>query len=118
MNSIIEVAYATTTVGGVKCEVPISDLTTLINFFTCAIMQSVIPLLVSLAMAGFVYGVIKFFMNPDNEEKKKNGKTFMLWGLITLFVIVSIWGIIGLFSGTFLSGQKPVMPSLPEPISK
>ena len=117
MNSIIAVAYASTTVGGVTCDVAISNLTTLINFGTCTIMKSIVPLLVSLAMAGFVYGIIKFFMNPDNEEKKKNGKTFMLWGIISLFVIVSIWGIVGLFSSTFLNkGDVPVMPSLPEPL--
>ena len=115
------IAYASTlkfVTGGITCPVKsISNLTDLINFGTCTIMGSIVPLLVSLAMAGFVYGVIKFFMNPDNEEKKKNGKTFMLWGIISLFVIVSIWGIVGLFSNSFLNkdNSTPVMPYLPEP---
>ncbi|MFA5773197.1 MAG: hypothetical protein WC908_00795 [Candidatus Paceibacterota bacterium] len=116
MNTMIAYAVENTTVGGVACDVAITNLTTLINFFTCTIMKAIVPLLVSLAMAGFVYGVIKFFMNPDNEEKRKNGKSFMLWGVVSLFVIVSIWGLVGILSNTFLKGDIPVMPSLPEPI--
>jgi len=113
------IAYADTAgkVGGVTCGVPITDLASLIDWATCLLMQSVVPLLVALSLAGFVYGVIKFFMNPDNEEKKKNGKSFMLWGIISLFVIVSIWGLVGILSNTFLdTGDAPaVLPTLPEP---
>lgn len=99
---------------GLDCGASITNLTSLINFFTCLLMDSIVPLLVALALAGFVYGIIKFFLNPDNEEKKKDGKSFMFWGLITLFVIVTLWGIVGILSNTFLEGQRPVLPHLPE----
>ena len=91
----------------------IGNLTDLINFGTCTLMKSVVPLLVGLAIVGFVYGIIKYFLNPDNEEKRKQGKDFMLWGLIALFVMVSIWALVGIFTGTF-TGKNPVLPSLPE----
>jgi uncharacterized membrane protein len=93
--------------GGIK------SLTDLINFFTCTLVNAVVPLLVALAVVGFVYGIIKYFLNPDNEEKRKDGKSFMLWGLVTLFVIVSIWGLVGILSGTFLDGTT-VLPGLPD----
>jgi len=91
----------------------LGSLTDLINFVTCTLMKAVVPLLVSLAVVGFVYGIIKYFLNPDNEEKRKEGKSFMFWGLVTLFVIVSIWGLVGILSGTFLDGRT-VLPSLPQ----
>jgi len=108
------IAYAEgTVVGGIACGDPITNLTTLINFFTCILMRSVVPLLIALALAGFVYGVIKYFLNPENEEKRKNGKSFMLWGIITIFVIVSIWGLVGILSNTFFDGNMK-LPSLPQ----
>lgn len=85
-----------------NCPDGIKSLTDLINFFTCLIKNSVIPLLMTLAVAGFVYGIIKFFLNPDSEEKKKEGKSFMVWGLIAIFVMVSVWGLVGILRNTFL----------------
>lgn len=98
----------------------IKSLTDFINFFTCLLLDAIVPLLVALAIAGFVYGIIKYFINPDNEEKRKEGKSFMLWGLIGMFVIFTFWAIIGIFSNTFFQdGNKSVlMPGLPESQSK
>lgn len=114
------IAYAengTDTLNGAVSSCPTSgnlkSLTDFINFFTCTLLRSVVPLLVALSVVGFVYGIIKYFLNPDNEEKRKDGKTFMFWGLIALFVMVSIWGLVGIFSYTFLDG-KTVMPYLPQ----
>ena len=66
-----------------------------------------------LAIIGFVYGIIQYFLYPDNEEKRKSGKAFMFWGIFSLFVIVSIWGLVGILSGTFLGG-KSALPQLPQ----
>jgi uncharacterized membrane-anchored protein len=101
----------------IDCGAGISGVTSIINFFTCALINSVIPMLVALAVAGFVYGIIQFYLNPDNEEKRKAGKSFMFMGLVTLFVMVSIWGIVAILSNTFLPGtgsKNPVLPGLPE----
>lgn len=68
------------------------------------------PLLIAIAVVAFVWGVITLILNPDNEEKKKKGKQFMLWGIIALFVIVSIWGLVGILSRTI--GLKPFIPQL------
>jgi len=113
MNTLIAYA-AEPNVGGRVCGQGITNLTTLIDFGTCTLMNAVIPLLVALAIVGFVYGIIQYFLNPDNEEKRKAGKSFMLWGLITLFVMVSIWGLVGIFSKTLTPNNNPVLPGLPQ----
>jgi len=115
MNTMI--AYAADNLNGAVTSCPavgnLGSLTDIINFFTCTLMKAVVPLLVSLAVVGFVYGIIQYFLNPDNEEKKKAGKSYMFWGIVTLFVMVSIWGLVGVFSSTFLDG-KTALPHLPE----
>ena len=112
----IHVAEAVDTLAKIDCSAGITSLTSIISFFTCTLMNAVVPLLGSLAVVGFIYGIIKYFLNPDNEEKRKEGKSFMFWGLATLFVMVSIWGIVGLFSNSFLGneGKSLFLPTLPE----
>lgn len=94
----------------------LKTLTDLINFFTCTLANSVVPLLVSIAIASFIYGIIKYFLNSDNEEKKNDGKSYMLWGIIALFVMVSFWGLVGVLSNTFLGGEK-ALPGLPQKLN-
>jgi uncharacterized membrane-anchored protein len=81
----------------------------IINYFSCTLVKSVIPLLLTLSVVGFIWGIIQYFLNPDNEEKRKSGKSFMFWGLISLFVIVSIWSLVGVLSNTLDFGT-PMIP--------
>jgi len=82
----------------------------IINFFSCIIVKSIIPLLFSLAVAGFIWGVIQYFLNPENEENRKKGKSYMLWGIISLFVMISMWGLVAVVGNTF--GIGTVIPQL------
>jgi len=82
----------------------------IINWASCTLIEAVIPLLFTLATAGFIWGVVQFFIYPDNEEKRKKSKSFMLWGIIALFVMVSVWGLVGILTDTF--GIKVLIPQL------
>jgi hypothetical protein len=77
---------------------------------SCTLIKFVVPLLFSLAVVAFIWGIIQFFLNPENEEKRKQGKSFMMWGIIALFVMVSMWGLVAVFSNTF--GVKTLIPQL------
>ncbi len=85
-----------------------SNLGDIINFATCLLTKGIVPLLVALATAAFVWGIIQYFLNPDNEEKKKKANSYMLWGIIALFVIITMWGLVGILSATFF-GQGPIL---------
>lgn len=83
------------------------NLKNIIIWASC-LLNSIIPLLFALAVVAFIWGVIKYYLNPENEEKKKEGKSFIVGGLIALFVMASMWGIIGIFTNTFnLDNQLP-----------
>ncbi len=60
----------------------------------------IVPVLMTLAIAYFIWGVIQFITASD-EEAKKMGRTKIINGLIGLFVIVSFWGIIAVVKKTF-----------------
>ena len=65
------------------------------------IVDLLVPLLMVAAFVVFLWGIIKFITSGGDEEKKKAGKSLIIYGLIGLFVMVAVWGIIKLVQGTF-----------------
>lgn len=61
------------------------------------IIRLILPVLSSLAFLVFGWGIVKFIANADNETKRAEGKSTMLWGLIALFILLSFMGILGFF---------------------
>ncbi len=60
----------------------------------------IIPLMVAIALGFFVYGVIKYIMAHD-EDKRKEGREVILYGVIGFAVIVGVWGLVQIVSNTF-----------------
>lgn len=60
-----------------------------------------IPIVGSLALLGFFWGLAKYIFSQGNETSKIEGKKVMVYGLIALFVMFSVWGIIGFFQRSF-----------------
>lgn len=73
------------------------------------IINPLIEFLFALAIFYFLFGVVSFLMNQDNEEKKSSGKKHMLWGIVGITIMLGVWAILNIFLATFgLSGQiKP-----------
>lgn len=65
------------------------------------IIQLAIPIVAALALLFFFWGLANFIFHADNEEKRKEGKSVMIWGIVALFVMVSVWGIVYLLLDTF-----------------
>lgn len=68
-----------------------------------AILQPIATLLLAVAVAYFLFGVMKFVQNQDNEDAQAEGKKHMLWGVVGLFIMVSVWGILN-FINSFFEG--------------
>lgn len=77
------------------------------------ISGSVMPLLFLAALTWFIWGTVQFIRNSDNQEKRKEGRSRMLWGIIALFVMVSYLGITAVFTETFFN-RGPILPQLYE----
>ncbi|MDP2593233.1 MAG: hypothetical protein Q8P52_01115 [bacterium] len=65
------------------------------------IINPLIIFMFALAMVFFLYGVLEFFLNQDNEEAKTNGKSHMIWGVIGLTIMLGVWTILGMIINTF-----------------
>lgn len=75
------------------------------------LVNVVIPILVGLALLIFFWGVAKLVLYADNEQKRREGINTIIWGLVALFVIISVWGIVFLFTQTFFGvSGAPAFP--------
>src|SRR3989338_405242 len=59
------------------------------------IMQTIMPVLLGCAVAVFFWGVVKFIWHADDEKAVQEGRMFLVWGMVGIFVIVALWSIIG-----------------------
>ncbi len=75
------------------------------------ILNRLIPLLIAAALVVFFWGLVRYILNP-----KKGSRDIMIAGLLSLFVMVSVWGIIRLAQNTFgVNGATPVtIPQVPQ----
>lgn len=79
------------------------------------IINAMIPFFIALAGLLFLYGVLKMVMAGDDEEARKAGRGTMIYGVIALFVMVSVWGLVALLVNTFnLDTAAPDVPVGPE----
>lgn len=89
------------------------NFTELVEVFL-KLIELLIPLIASLAMLAFFWGLVKFIRKAGGDEKAvSEGKNLMIWGLIALFIMVSIWGLLRFFSAEagFTQFGIPLLPT-------
>lgn len=65
------------------------------------IINPLIALLFALALAYFFWGLALFIFNPTDEESRKKGQSLIIWGIIGIFLMASVFGILQVVLGTF-----------------
>ena len=78
----------------------ISDINGLASRFMY-IGALVIYLLVSVGIIFIVYNIVWYFIRPKGAEGRGEAGLNILWGIIGLAIILSIWGLVNLFINTF-----------------
>lgn|SRR3989344_998073 len=53
-----------------------------------------LPIVVGIALLGFFWGLAQFIFAQGDIEKKTDAKKTMIWGIVALFVMVSVWGLV------------------------
>ncbi|MFA6227167.1 MAG: hypothetical protein WC631_01645 [Candidatus Paceibacterota bacterium] len=76
------------------------------NIIIGGILKPVVYLLVALAVVVFLYGVFKFIRAEGDD--KQSGREFILWGIIGIFVMVSVWGLVSVLQNTFKLGNSDI----------
>lgn len=85
----------------------INNISDVGSFIINTINGVIVPVLFALAFIVFLWGAFKTFIwGANSEDVQKDGKNLMLYGLIGFFVMVSIWGLVNILTGTINFGNN------------
>jgi len=73
-------------------------------------IRFIVPFLIGLALIYFLWGVIRYILYNDDPSVRASSRQIMIWGIIILFVLVSIWGLVNILIETFV--QPEVAPDV------
>ncbi|MEI6280398.1 MAG: hypothetical protein WCP17_00120 [bacterium] len=72
------------------------------------IINPLILFLFALAVVFFLYGILEFIFNQENEEKKTSGKSHMIWGIVGITIMLGVWTILNVILNTLnIKGINP-----------
>lgn len=74
----------------------------LINNIKSFIINPIIGFMIAVAVVMFLYGIVEYIWSADNDEKLEIGKRHMIYGIIGMFVMIGVFGILNLISGFWL----------------
>jgi hypothetical protein len=65
------------------------------------LLATLVPILIALGLLYFFIGMVKY-LYAEGDKDKGAGRQTMGWGLVALFAMVSVYGIIRLLEASFL----------------
>jgi hypothetical protein len=67
-------------------------------------IDPLVPLLISVGLIVFLWGMIKYITagGTGDEGKISQGRDMMIYGVIGLFVMTSVWGLVHIVLRTFV----------------
>ncbi len=85
------------------------------------IIGALIPIIMAIALLIFFWGLAMYMFKADDSTARGEAINIMVMGIIVLFVMVSVWGLVGLLGKTFgvtdKNGANKALPApgLPKP---
>jgi len=66
-----------------------------------------VTILISLSVVWIIFNVVRYLIAGSEEDRKKGGMA-ILYGVVGLFVILSIWGLVYILKRTFVTTDTQV----------
>ncbi len=93
-----------------------TSISSLMSRFWTYLISPAILVVFALGFFLFTWGLIEFLWKLNAGGENKEGKQHMLWGIIGMLIMVSVYGILSLLNNTFnlnaLNGSTPNTSSL------
>ena len=78
------------------------------------LINNVLPVLFAIALVFFFWGVIQFLRAAGDEKAQATGKSHMIYGIVALAVMVSVYGLINfLTESAGLDNTQIEIPEVP-----
>src|SRR5665213_159213 len=70
------------------------------------LINLLISVLSALAIVVFFIGLVRYIKDSSDSKAHTEGRERIIWSLIALFVLFSVWGILALMSIAFFGGTQ------------
>jgi len=70
------------------------------------LLAALVPIIIALAVIYFLWGLLTYLFKAGEEKDKAREQ--MIWGIIAIAVMVSVWGLVGILQATFNVGNSAV----------
>ncbi|MEK7120516.1 MAG: hypothetical protein AAB840_00305 [Patescibacteria group bacterium] len=65
-------------------------------------IQQIVVVIFAMSVLIIIWGIFKYIFLAQGDEKQiDESKNVMFWGIVGLFVMVSVWGLVKVLVGTF-----------------
>lgn len=78
------------------------------------VFTPLVALLVGLGLVIFFWGLIKYLGSTGNDEDQKKARDIMVYGIIGLFIMISVWSFVNILASTFFADGESLGP--PDPL--
>ena len=87
-----------------------STANNILNNFITYIINPAMLLLFACGFFVFMWGLVEFMWGLNQGEASNNGKSHMIWGVVGMVIMASVYSIIGIIDSTFsLNATNPDM---------
>lgn len=89
----------------------VSSVQDLASFVINLINNVAVPLVFALAFIVFIWGIVRYFIFGGHDPKKQaEGRQLMIWGIVGFFLMVSVWGLVHILTGTLNLNNTQQLP--------
>ncbi len=96
---------------GASGEPEVSDFASLLDFILF-MLNGLVYLAVGAAMMAFVFGLTRYMLSMGDSDTQKKAQSLMVWGVVAIFVMTSIWGLVA-FARQVLNFDSEQVPERP-----
>lgn len=89
----------------------VNSVQDLASFIINLINNVATPLIFALAFIVFIWGIVRYFIFGGHDPaKQKEGRMLMIWGIVGFAVMLSVWGLVHILTGTVGLNNTQVLP--------
>jgi FtsH-binding integral membrane protein len=84
------------------------DFKGFVNFLISTLITPLFSLFLAAAVVFFLWNIMGVIKKGDQPEELAKMKEKAIWGVIAIAVMVSMWGLVNFFTGTFQLNNTPL----------
>ena len=93
----------------------VTDVTSLINLVG-GLLNQIVPLIFALAFVYLIWNIVKYIEAGQGDPKTRDiARDAIIFALVLLFVMSSVWGLVGIIKNTLNVQDNTITP--PQPFS-